>query len=531
MQSGINNRVYLSADLEIQLIEDGAIQATLSWPIDHYHVQHQVNLAMLDSQAQQHYRSLDGFAKRLGSAKEEAIENFVNSRSEFATAFFKSLFVGKLERGLYELADSADGRTILLAVDIPSGPLEILPWEMIGDEHIALSQPGNKPISITVYRKSVLDDIRSKLEIGLQQSPRTDKVKLMRVGSQPYRRSALHIGAEFAVIESVLKENQRAMIVPGNDISYSNVDYATFTQLLYRNKPQALHLACHGTRQVVDFSRGESEQLIPHKILLNDILGIDTIKLVVLNICYSAACIDEAGQYLRSLAGQLVESGIPAVVGMATSITDLAAIEFSRWFYLTLSQEKSVCEAFYSAIAKLRIFNQADKNLWSVPMLYLNENVNPFMEILDEAKEFSGPPLWPVEFIEDTINITNEFVAAFKRLHPQPQWNAFNWQIETRKVYRVFMQTLKQLMVLGNQFSSARYLQHRTIVLEIADLQKQIVQELEGFGRRTPDWGSLDFRNPQTAIIIRTFMQDGVSLVEKMERLISKLESVLRTRI
>lgn len=530
MRLGINHRVYLSAELEIQLAEDGTIQTTLSWPIDHYHTQDHVDLSTVVSQAARHYKSLDGHARGLGSLSEKEIEDFANSQSEFATAFSESLFVGKLQRILDELVDSADGRTILLGIDLPKGPLELLPWEIIGNPQTTLLRKKNKHVSLTVYRKIATSDMRGKNDGGMQQARQEDKVKLMLVGSQPYRRSGLHTGTEFANIEGVLKNNPKVVLLPGQETDYNNVDYVLFNQLLFSRNPQILHLACHGTRENVDFSRGESEQFIPHGTLIGDIRSIDSIKLVVLNICYSASSISDAGKYVRSLASQLVDSGISAVVGMVTSITDLAAIEFSRWFYLALSQNKSVCEAYHSAVDKLRIFNQGDRNLWSVPMLFVKENVNPFMEILDQAKELSGSPFWPLEFIEDTINITNEFVIAFKRIHPQPQWNAFSWQMETRKVFRVYMQTIKQLTGLGTQFSSAKYLEHRITVLEILSLQRQIVEELDSFGRNAPDWGGLDFRNPRTANTVGAFMHDGEKLVEKMERLVTKLESVLRDR-
>jgi hypothetical protein len=219
----------------------------------------------------------------------------------------------------------------------------------------------------------------------------------------------------------------------------------------------------------------------------------------------------------------LVASGLPAVIGMATAITDKAAIEFSRWFYKELKETPSVRQAFHTAIDNLRNYNQPDSLLWSVPMLYINQDINPFAEALEGIVRENNYYAKPLELLEETATMLSEFSRAFKRIQFLPLDNELQWQLQSSSLSRIQNQIQPQLDVLKQQLQSINQLSNRSLILDMERLISQITIDLSYFLRTTPDWQNLNFSEQKTKKGLTTFLSVGANLVTKMENLINRI--------
>jgi hypothetical protein len=91
-----------------------------------------------------------------------------------------------------------------------------------------------------------------------------------------------------------------------------------------------------------------------------------TPKLVVLNSCSGAQ--GQPGDLFSSMAADLIEGGIPAIIAMQFEISDQMAIAFSEAFYTYLGDGESIQTALAHTRAELRARNFGE---WISPVLYM----------------------------------------------------------------------------------------------------------------------------------------------------------------
>ena len=103
---------------------------------------------------------------------------------------------------------------------------------------------------------------------------------------------------------------------------------------------------------------------------LSDMLRGKGIKLVLLNSCKTSQS-DSRGFEAAGVATTLIQSGIPAVIGMQLSIDDDAAIEFSSTFYDTMANGHRLEEALVKGRQAMR--KLATPQYWGVPTLYMRQ--------------------------------------------------------------------------------------------------------------------------------------------------------------
>jgi CHAT domain len=99
--------------------------------------------------------------------------------------------------------------------------------------------------------------------------------------------------------------------------------------------------------------------------------GAPSSRLVILNACRSAAAPKGQGSDpLSGVAGALVRGGQSAVIGMQRTISDSAALTFSRALYESLAKGDPI-EAAVSE-ARLAIYLASPKSTdWAAPVLFL----------------------------------------------------------------------------------------------------------------------------------------------------------------
>jgi len=109
--------------------------------------------------------------------------------------------------------------------------------------------------------------------------------------------------------------------------------------------------------------------------LLNKIRDLPTPRLVVLNACKSATAPEEKSDKVEfdafaGVANTLVLGGIPAVIAMQRSISDAAAVRFSRAFYEHLAAGDPVDAAVTEGRQAVHSANPAGTE-WATPILFM----------------------------------------------------------------------------------------------------------------------------------------------------------------
>jgi tetratricopeptide (TPR) repeat protein len=104
--------------------------------------------------------------------------------------------------------------------------------------------------------------------------------------------------------------------------------------------------------------------------LVNTIADSPTLRLVVLNACKSAMVPQMEFDAFAGVANTLVLGGMPAVIAMQHSISDAAAITFSRAFYQHLSAGDPVDAAVTEGRKAVHSANPASME-WATPVLFM----------------------------------------------------------------------------------------------------------------------------------------------------------------
>ena len=158
---------------------------------------------------------------------------------------------------------------------------------------------------------------------------------------------------------------------------------------LLNYNPKILHFSGHGSEKSAlifkNENTGQIEEVPPSALSkLFKVLGKE-INLVFLNACYSE-------KQARTIAEH-----VDCVIGMSTTISDIAAIEFASTFYSSLGFGKSVEDAFDLAIVQLELLSIPEN---ATPKLIVKEGVDP-SKIIINANE---PPPQPSQTISSLLN-------------------------------------------------------------------------------------------------------------------------------
>jgi hypothetical protein len=155
--------------------------------------------------------------------------------------------------------------------------------------------------------------------------------QILFVSSNPTDTPPLRLDKEVREIEEGLRRsNERDQF---NLVKISAARVEDLRRSLLDHSPHIVHFAGHGGGTngiVLEDSDGQARQ-VPNDALA-DLFGLcsDHLECVILNACYSDVQAAKIGEY------------IPYVVGMSSSISDDAAIEFAVAFYDALGAGKSV---------------------------------------------------------------------------------------------------------------------------------------------------------------------------------------------
>src|SRR5262249_26450553 len=151
--------------------------------------------------------------------------------------------------------------------------------------------------------------------------------------------------------------------------------------------PDVVHFICHGEwdsggrffLSLIDDDKPGAVSPLRAQQLREDIFATAMPKVVVLNACFSANSGD--GYHVRPdrlqqpLTVDLVEMGVPVVVGMAGEVSDQACRLFSRRFYEALLHGEPIVEAAAQGRRAGILGGGGDDPRsspdWSLPVLFL----------------------------------------------------------------------------------------------------------------------------------------------------------------
>jgi len=137
---------------------------------------------------------------------------------------------------------------------------------------------------------------------------------------------------------------------------------------------QVLHFVGHGAiGRLVFETRHASTDLAEESWLREQITtGLrGGLRLVVLNSCHSA----DAGEEIQGIANTLMETGLPALIAMQGSITELADLAFVKNLYNALAVGEPIDEAVAISRRAMASDWQIPVHEWATPVLFINDSL------------------------------------------------------------------------------------------------------------------------------------------------------------
>lgn len=313
-------------------------------------------------------RKLSAITESLHSKIERPDSEVANAGLQWAGyIFLRTIFKPALREQINILLEKADsGQPTRIALGIPH-ELASIWWEIIyvKQKPLAGFLSANPTLSFGRYTGSRLWDYSAESLLRL---------RILIVAAQPENLRPVDAEKEIKIVKAALAGKGRIQLDILRDATVE-----TLRAKLSEFKPHILHFIGHAQFD----SNGDSGLVLLDEdkkaVLLQSADFARTLRsrstdaaLVILNACETAV----VGQsFDNSLAGDLVQAGIPAVIGMQSKIPNIVAIALSQSFYAFLLD--GFCQPIDEALNKTRRFllqqqlcGNLFKKFWCVPALY-----------------------------------------------------------------------------------------------------------------------------------------------------------------
>lgn len=181
-----------------------------------------------------------------------------------------------------------------------------------------------------------------------------EKIKILFLSAEPLDTVRLRLAQEFRDIEQKLRAAPKGRSF--NLVSQWAVRPRDLMETLMRHRPTVVHFSGHaeGGKLILENEKGKT-QTIEGKHLTALFAGFtDTLRLVVLNACFTSAGFDDLAEV------------IDYTVGTTSAVSDSAAIRFSGCFYQALAFGKSVKAAYELAKLQTTLEESADTDIFSL---------------------------------------------------------------------------------------------------------------------------------------------------------------------
>lgn len=341
-----------------------------------------------------------------------------------------------------------DGVRLRLAL-LPA-PVAALPWECLYDpaRNSAFAASGRTPV------------VRTEKQFRYVGRPRPLIVKLplkILLAAPEDASGQIDAEQEIAKVRQVL-----------DTIGAGRVQVTTLTgrfsildlrQQLERDQPDVLHVISHGTQDGVELWQHNRPVLAPGAALRSVLEHTTSVKLVFLNACLAGLASDRVR--FRSVAPQLLQAGVPAVVAMQFEIRDDRAIDFAQFLYRELvagACPGSIDAAVGLARSSLYALNPGDF-AYGTPVLWLNADDGIIFNV--HTPGAATPTAKPAPDAAERINLESEarWLAQLElgvdltRLPRGLKSLAFEWERSLRDLHSL----ITQLRHLHEQDIPAQY--------------------------------------------------------------------------
>jgi CHAT domain-containing protein len=281
---------------------------------------------------------------------------------------FETLFDGEVLSILRRAQENVrpERRGLRLNLVIEPAELHSLPWELLYDKE------GRRGF-LALWRETPLVRYIERA-VPVPSLAVEDKLRLLAVVASPENLPELDLDGELNSLRAALAPCLAQGWLDYQILQGKDANSEKLQDVLRQERYHVFHFLGHGQfdaaeRQGIIWLEGpdrEGEALYARQ--LATLLGNEpSIRLAFLNACQTASGLESAP--LDSVAGTLVQAGIPAVVATQYAMSNMAATLFSRKFYQALA-------GFYpveAAVAEGRkaIDVTAQSYEWFVPVLYL----------------------------------------------------------------------------------------------------------------------------------------------------------------
>jgi len=282
---------------------------------------------------------------------------------EVGRLLFEALFSGPVY-GAYQasLGVAQERRQRLrLVLRLRAPELAALPWEMLFDPERGYYLCRQEPLVRHVPAPFTPEPLEASLPL-----------RILGLVASPRGLPLLDTEAERQHLEEALAEP-----IAAGQVELDWVEQASWHGVharLLSGRWHVLHFVGHGdfdphTEQgrLAFVGAGGRPDLIDASRLADLFSETDATRMVVLNSCSSG----ESGvdDLFSGTAAALVHSGISAVAAMQFTISDNAAIAFSRGFYTALANDRTIDQAVRSG--RIAILGTAGTLEWVTPVLYV----------------------------------------------------------------------------------------------------------------------------------------------------------------
>jgi len=265
-------------------------------------------------------------------------------------------------RAVAEQEREPSGRAGLrLRLDLQPPAVAALPWESLYDPR--RNQAFAASELVTVVRVATL---YSHVRPARRLSVTLPLGVVIAAPDDPYE--IIDAPAEIAKIQEVVDSDLVETIPYTGQFSITQLRH-----FLSETKPAVLHFVGHGEPDGLLMWRRGSATVVSGASLGNLVGRVRSIKLAVLNACLAGQ--PDGRQPFGSVAMQMLQVGLPAVIAMQYAIRDDAAIDFAAYLYDSLVRGDCpgrIDLAMTAARADLYLSNPGDFS-FGTPVLWLNE--------------------------------------------------------------------------------------------------------------------------------------------------------------
>lgn len=326
--------------------------------------------------------------------------------------FFKAE-IGAVVRDFIVLLQKRKISELVLAVASEDAAVRQLPWEMVIEKCFTPIDSRRQHLANDNF--SLIRTLESSLEGFNMAAAKTDfaPLKLLFITALPENLSEhnkmLEIEDEQRKLIEAIGEYE-ATGTKQSKIVIEFIDTASLGEIneaLKNRKHDIVHISGHGSfdkavKQGILYLENEDgeEERVTGAALGEMLRGHNCIKLLMLSACETAV----AGE--KDVTEQLVGSGIPTIVGMRFTVTDLGAKQFTNAFYGALAKGRSITQALSAGREKL----------WEA--VEEKRNANPNIAALYPAEWFT-PVVYQNQYTENLIKADGFNTETYNRFYPK----------------------------------------------------------------------------------------------------------------